>query len=118
MTMIKTVDPAEWQKFLGDFSQRNRGRRARFELFGRTGTAREEDQEGHFEMISIADQTVNVKRTYEKHGREETMSDDIEGVRGISVQLDSDGSEDMLELSDASGNLTALHFESMVDGEN
>lgn len=118
MTMIKTVDPAEWQNFLGDFSKRNRGRRARFELFGRTGTAREEDQEGHFEAISIVDHVVNVKRTYEKHGQQETMSDDITGIRGISVQLDTDGSEDMIELSDADGNLTALHFESMVDGES
>lgn len=118
MTMIKTVDPADWQKFLGDFSERNRGRRARFELFGRTGIAREEDQEGHFETISIVDHTVNVKRTYEKHGQTETMSDDVPDIRGISVQLDSDGSEDMIELSDSKGNLTALHFESMVDGEN
>jgi hypothetical protein len=118
MTMIKTVDPTEWQSFLGEFSERNRGRRARFELFGRSGTAREEDQEGYFEEISIADHTVNVKRTYEKHGETETMSDDISEVRGITVQLDSDGSEDVIELSDVDGNLTSLHFESMVDGEN
>ncbi len=116
MTMIKTVDPAEWQNFLGEFSDRNRGRRARFALFGRTGIAREEDQEGHFETISIVDHTVNVKRTYEKHGETETMSDDIRDVRGITVQLDTDGSEDVLELADDKGNLTALHFESLVDG--
>lgn len=118
MTMIKAVDPAGWQDFLNDFSERNRGRRARFELFGRSGISREEDQEGHLEKISIDGPIVTVTRSYEKHGQTETMKDDIADVRGITVQLDVDKSEDVLEFSDTEGNLTALHFESLVDGDS
>ncbi len=118
MTSIKSVEPSKWQEFLADFSERNRGRRARFEIFGRTGDFAEEDQEGHFQLVSVDGQTVTIDRTYEKRGREETMSDKLENVRGIAVQYDTDNSEDMIEFADARGNLTALHFESNVDGSS
>ena len=118
MTLIKMIEPDKWPAFLADFSERNRGRRARFEIFERTGDFVEEAQGGHFQNISIDGHAVSVERTYEKHGREETMTDKFENVRGISIQYDTDNSEDMLELSDAKGNLTALHFESKVDGSS
>ena len=118
MTMIKAVDPQDWINFMADFSARNRGRRARFEIFGRHGEISEERQEGYFQKISVNEQTVTVLRTYENHAREETMTDNIANIRGISVQYDTDLSEDMLELTATNGNLTALHFESLVDGDS
>jgi len=117
MTMISVVDPQEWSTFLNGFTERNRGRRARFEIFSR-GNSSEEQQEGHFEHISIDGHTVTVKRTYTAQGRESVMTDELNNVRGISVQYDTDKSEDMLEFADGEGNLTTLHFESHVDGDS
>ena len=37
MTMIKAVEPQEWATFLNAFTHRNRGRHARFEVFGPKG---------------------------------------------------------------------------------
>jgi len=114
MTMINVVDPQEWATFLNGFTERNKGRRARFEIYSH-GNSSEEQQEGHFEHISIDGHTVSVKRTY---GEGSVMNDELTNVRGISVQLDTDNSEDMLEFTDAEGNLTTLHFESRVDGDS
>jgi len=114
MTMINVVDPQEWATFLNGFTERNKGRRARFEIYSH-GNSSEEQQEGHFEHISIDGHTVSVKRTY---GEGSVMNDELTNVRGISVQLDTDNSEDMLEFTDAGGNLATLHFESRVDGDS
>jgi len=116
--MIKVIEPQDWHSFLGDFSERNRGRRARFEIYGRSGDFDEEVQEGTFQSLSIVDHTAKVVRTYEKHGREETMADHIENVRGLSVQYDSNKNEDVLEMINSNGDLTALHFESLIDGNS
>lgn len=118
MTMIKTVEPQEWDTFLNAFSERNHGRRARFEIFGPNGGFKEEEQEGDFASISIDGHTVKVTRHYEKHGEPATMTDKLENVRGIAVQYDTDNSEDMLEFTDDKGSMTTLHFESRVDGDS
>ncbi len=115
MTMIKAVERNNWESFLEDFSERNRGRRARFEIFSR-GDFSEEEQEGHFESVSADGQTINITRSYEKNGEPATMTDNLEDIRGISVQYDTDESEDMLEFTNSKGELVTLHFESMVDG--
>jgi hypothetical protein len=117
MTMINIVDPQEWGTFLNGFNERNRGRRARFEIFSH-GNSSEEQQEGHFEHISIDGHNVTIKRTYAEKGQQSIMNDELKNVRGISVQYDTDNSEDMLEFTDAEGNLTTLHFESHVDGDS
>ncbi len=117
MTMIKAVEPQEWDTFLNGFSERNRGRRARFEIFSH-GDFAEEEQEAYFESASVADNTVTVKRVYDKHGEQATMSDRLENIRGISVQYDVDNSEDMLEFTNDRNQLTTLHFESRVDGDS
>lgn len=116
--MIAAVEPNEWATFLSDFTHKNRGRRARFEVFGPNGGFKEEQQEGNFESISIAGNTVTVVRNYEKHGSMETMSDELQKVRGISAQYDTDKSIDMLQFADDQGGMTTLHFESKVDGDS
>ncbi len=117
--MIKAIEPQEWDTFLGAFTTRNHGRRARFEIFGPNGGFKEEEQEGNFVYVSIADHTVTVKRHYEKHGGEQaTMTDELKNVRGIAVQYDTDNSEDMLQFTDDKGSMTTLHFESKVDGDS
>jgi len=116
MTMIKMVEPKKWETFLYAFTARNRGRRARFEIFGPKGGFREEEQEGDFASISIDGNKVTVKRHYDDHGQQKEMIDELTGVRGISVQYDTDNSEAMLEFADDKGGKTTLHFESMVDG--
>ncbi len=118
MTMIKMVEPQEWQTFLNSFSRRNSGRRARFEIFGPNGGFKEEEQEGYFHNISIDSGTVSVERRYQKQGKEAVMADELKNIVGVSVQYDTDNSEDMLQFTDNKGGMTTLHFESRVDGSS
>ena len=118
MTMIKAIEPQEWATFLNSFTTRNRGRRARFELFGPKGGFKEEEQEGKFESISISGHTVAVIRHYKRQDQESIMTDELKHIVGISVQYDTDNSEDMLEFTDDKGGMTTLHFESRVDGDS
>lgn len=118
MTQRNTIDPAGWGDFLEHFSKRNRGRRARFDLFEQGGRTAEEQQEGVFEKASFADRHVTVVRGYEEGGEPKTMTDEIKDVHGIAVQLDTDGSEAAIEFSNHNGDMTQLHFESKVDGDS
>ena len=117
MTLIKAVEPQEWDTFLNGFTERNQGRRARFEIFSH-GDFAEEEQEGRFESVSITGSTVTVKRRYASHEEERSMTDELKNIRGISIQYDTDNSEDMLEFTDDKNQLTTLHFESRVDGDS
>ena len=116
--MSKSIDPAEWSEFLSEFSERNRGRRARFELFSRGGDVGEEEQEGVFESASIAKSVVTIMRTDNTEGKNESMADEIPNIHGIAVQYDSDNSENTIELTNDKGDMTVLHFESRVDGDS
>lgn len=117
MTMIKAIEPQEWATFLNAFSERNHGRRARFEIFSH-GDFAEEEQEAFFTSASIDGNTVTVKRHYKNHGEEKTMTDTLKNIRGVAVQYDTDDSEDMLEFTDDKNAMTTLHFESRVDGDS
>src|ERR1041385_8803387 len=118
MTVKKLIEPSTWPEFLAEFSERNKGRRARFELFRRDGEVAEEDREGLFEGITVDGRVVTVSRTYNDHGRVKRMADDLHDTHGIEVQYDTDDSEDTLEFTDHKGNMTVLHFESRVDGDS
>ena len=110
----KTIEPIEWSQFLSEFSDRNTGRRARFEAFTSSGVA-EEDEEGSFQSVSIDNSVVTVDRVT---AGGEPITDRIEGIHGITVQFDSDDSENTLEFMDSNGDVTVLHFESRVDGDS
>ena len=112
----KVIPPDEWSRFVEEFSERNRGRRARFEAFAE-GTVTEEDEEAVFESLSMDGGTVTVRRTIRTHG-EQPITDELTDIHGLTVQLDSDGSDNTIEFTDDNGDLAVLHFESMVDGEN
>lgn len=113
----KIITPDEWDEYLADFSARNQGRRARFEAFVR-GSVAEEDEEAVFRSVSIAGDKVTIRRAVKTKSGDSPISDEIEGVHGIAVQLDSDGSDNTMEFMNTNGDLTVLHFESMVDGES
>ncbi len=113
----KVIAPDEWATYLEEFSSRNKGRRARFEAFSR-GEVMEEDEEAVFESISISGDKATVSRTIKTATDDHPITDEVTGVHGVAVQLDSDGSDNTMEFMDLSGDLTVLHFESMVDGEN
>jgi hypothetical protein len=115
MTMIKAVEPDNWSEVLGEVSERNKGRRARFEVFS-FGDFAEEEQEGYFESASIDGNKVTITRTYEHRGEQKTMTDVLENIRGVSIQLDIDKSDSMLEFTNDKNELTTLRFESNVDG--
>ena len=116
----KAIEPADWEKFLQDFSKRNQSRRARFDIFFESGETLEEGEEGQFESAALdrdgGKTHVVVKRAVRTKSDEETMTDTIENVRGIGVQFDTDGSEDVLEITDGKNTLFSLRLESKVDG--
>ena len=110
----KTIDPVQWNTFLSEFSDRNTGRRARFEAFTASGVA-EEDEEASFQSVSIENGLVTVDRIT---AGGETITDTISDVHGIQIQLDSDDSENTIEFLDTNGDMIVLHFESLVDGQS
>jgi len=116
----KQISPDNWEKFLQEFSARNTNRRARFNIFFSSGETVEEAEEGHLESVALnknGNKTqVIVKRADKTSENEETMTDIIENVRGITAQIDTDGSEDILEITDEKNTLFSLRFESKVDG--
>ncbi|MDQ3063193.1 MAG: hypothetical protein M3R14_10105 [Acidobacteriota bacterium] len=116
----KQISPDNWENFLQEFSTRNEKRRARFNIFFSSGETVEEAEEGHLESVALnknGNKTqVIVKRADKTSENEETMTDTIERVRGITVQIDTDGSEDILEITDEKNTLFSLRFESKVDG--
>ena len=118
MTVKKLIEPAGWPEFLAEFSERNRGRRARFELFRRDGEVGEEEREGIFDGATVDGRVVTVQRSYDSHGEAKKMSDELHDTHGIEVQYDTDDSEDTIEFTDHKGNMTVLHFESLVDGDS
>lgn len=113
----KIIAPDEWDQFLEEFSSRNKGRRARFEAFSR-GEVAEEDEEAVFEKVSISGNTARIERINRTDDQERPISDELTDVHGIAVQLDWDKSDNTIEFMDTNGDLTVLHFESMVDGES
>ena len=116
----KQIGTDDWATFLQDFSARNKNRRARFNIFFSSGETVEEAEEGHLESVALdknGDKAqVVVKRADKTSESEETMTDTIENVRGVTVQFDTDGSEDILEITDGKNTLFSLRFESKVDG--
>lgn len=116
----KQISPENWETFLQEFSARNANRRARFNIFFSSGEAVEEAEEGKLESVTLAEngnkKQVVVKRADQTAEVENTMTDTIENVRGITVQFDTDGSEDILEITDDKNTLFSLRLESKVDG--
>jgi hypothetical protein len=119
MSNIKQIARADWQSFLEDFSLRNNNRRARFEVF-KGINSEEERQEYFLEDISLKDEneskTIAVTRIDRTKPNTEKIHDKITNVTALAVQYDVDGSESVLEISDAEKELILLRFESKVDG--
>ena len=112
----KPIPHDEWAEYLEGFSSRNRGRRARFEAFA-GGIVTEEDEEAVFDGVSMENNTAKVRRLNRTHD-DDPITDELTDIRGLTVQLDSDGSDNTIEFLDSNGDVAELHFESMVDGEN
>ena len=115
MTMVKTIEPQQWDAFLNGFTTRNRGRRARYEFFSR-GRVFEEDEEARLESASVDGNSVTIKRRHNNRGAESEAVEELENIRAISVQYDTDDSEYVLELTNDENELTILRLESRVDG--
>ena len=116
------IEPNNWEKFLQEFSERNRERRARFNVFFTSGETVEEAEEGHFKN-ALLDKSGNktqvvIERVDRGDEAEKTMSDPIDNVRGVAVQYETDGSENILEITDEKNTLFSLRFESKLDGNS
>jgi hypothetical protein len=120
--MSKFIETNDWEDFLKEFSERNRKRRARFNIFFSSGETVEEGEEGHLEKVSLGEnggkKSVVVSRLDQSGENEETMTDTIEGVRGVAVQYETDGSENILEITDEKNTLFSLRLESKLDGNS
>lgn len=118
--MSKMIEPGNWADFLKEFAERNNNRRARFNVFFRSGETVEEAEEGHLKDVSLNKDGDNTKIVIERIDRsnaeEQAMTDTIENVRGVAVQYEQDNSENILELTDDKNTLISLRFESKIDG--
>ena len=118
----KGIAQNDWEDFLQEFSARNKNRRARFDVFFASGETLEEAEEGRLESVSLnkdgSNLQVIVKRADQTEGKSETMTDTIENVRRITVQYETDGSENALEITDAKNTLMSLRLESKLDGNS
>ncbi len=116
----KMIAPNDWKEFLRDFAKRNNNRRARFDVFRSGGEVEEERQEAHLEDVALREngnaKDVEVIRIDRSKSDAEKTREVITNVRGIIVQYDTDGSEDILEITDNQNTLVSLRFESKVDG--
>ena len=116
----KGIAANEWKEFLSDFALRNNGRRARFDVFERDGTVIEEGQEFQLEDITVSGENdshaIEIIRINRADANAEKNRATVTDVRGVTVQYDTDGSEDALEITDKQNNLISLRLESKVDG--
>lgn len=114
------VSSENWEEFLTEFVKRNKDRRARFDVYTEDGEIEEEGQEAHLEDITLKSDgdtnNVEVVRTDLGDADAEKITVLVTNVRGIRVQYDTDGSENVLEFIDDQNTLISLRFESNVDG--
>lgn len=120
MSEIIQIEPINWEEFLREFAVRNNNRRARFDVFRSGGAVEEESKEEHLEDVFLKTdgnkKSVEVIRIDRGNSTIEKTRDIITNVRGIAVQYDTDGSEDVLQITDDQNTLISLRFESKVDG--
>ncbi len=116
----EAISAGEWKSFLRDFVDRNKGRRSRFDIFRENGSTEEEAVEAHLEEIIFKNdgnsKNVEVIRIDKGDAEAEEVRVAISNLRGIRVQYDTDGSENVLEFIDNQNTLISLRFESKVDG--
>lgn len=116
----KLIKPENWKEFLQEFSERNKNRRARFDVFRRDGTVQEEGQELRLVEVVLRQngeqENVDIFRVDRTETEAEKSKETVTNVRGIAVQFDTDGSEDALEITDNQNTLIMLRMESKVDG--
>lgn len=114
------IEPNNWEDFLKEFVERNQNRRARFNVFFRSGETVEEAEEGHLKSILLnkdGDNTqIIIERIDRSNAEDQPMTDTIDNVRGVAVQYEKDNSENILELTDDKNTLISLRFESKLDG--
>ncbi len=118
----KAIAPDQWEKFLQEFAKRNYDRRARFDVFRASGATEEERVEAHLEdvkLITSGDaKTVEIIRIERGGSHAEKMKDTITNVRGVTVQYETDGSENAIEITDNQNTLVSLRLESKLDGNS
>lgn len=118
----KMIAPDEWETFLEGFATRNNNRRARFDVFRSGGATEEEAVEAHLEDVKLVangeNKNVEIIRIDRSNANAEKTHDTITNVRGIAVQIDTDGSENALEITDNQNTLVSLRLESRVDGNS
>lgn len=118
----RMIAPDEWEKFLQEFATRNYNRRARLDVFRSDGATEEEAVEAHLEDVKLIEngdrKNVEIIRIDRSGGNAEKTKETVTNVRGISVQIDTDGSEDALEITDNQNTLVSLRLESKVDGNS
>lgn len=118
----KQISPDNWENFLQEFAQRNYNRRARFDVFRADGATEEEQTEAHLEDVKLIGdgdaKNVEIIRIERGAATDQKTKEVVTNVRGIVVQVDTDGSEDALEITDNQNTLVSLRLESKVDGNS
>ena len=118
----KAIAPDNWEKFLQEFAERNNNRRARFDVFRSNGETEEEAIEAHLEDVKLVTdgnaKNVEIIRIDRSDANAEKSRETVTNVRGITVQYETDGSENALEITDNQNTLVSLRLESKLDGNS
>ncbi len=115
-------DPAQWQEYLAEFSQRNQARPARFERFADNEVA-EEEQLTLLESVTVQMRgegapRLTVTRRDHTASDQHKLTDTIAHVRAISPEFDQDGSEFGLKVADERNVMVVLRLRSRMDGDS
>ena len=118
----KGIAAENWAEFLSEFALRNNDRRARFDVFQSDGSVVEEGQELHLEDIVVKGKndarSIEIIRIDRADANAEKNRAVVTDARRVTVQYDTDGSENALEITDKQNNLISLRLESKVDGNS
>lgn len=118
----KSIAPDNWKEFLEEFADRNNNRRVRLDIFRSNGATEEERVESHLEDVKLVSEgnakSVEIIRIDRSNANAEKTHVTVTDVRGITVQYDTDGSEDALEITDNQNTLVSLRMESKIDGNS
>lgn len=122
--MRKNIKPSSWQANLSDFSERNKLRATRLEVFGRAKEVESDFwlEDGlllagiALERDSVHGPSLEIMLQVPTVPTRNHMTHTITGVKRVGLET-VDGRDEALEIEDREGSVTIMHFESEVQGK-
>ncbi|NOT64348.1 MAG: DUF5335 family protein [Acidobacteria bacterium] len=108
--MTIAIERSAWSGYLKDFNHRNAGRTTRMEVFGEMG-AQPTEHDLAFNGIALEEHGHDAPKLEIMLGTDTRhLTHNITNVTQLTPKQSADGSDETLEIQDASGNRTLLSF--------